>query len=64
MRYVPYKTDGQCTVAGILKKTYGKYPNYDTQNTIIMEYDKFLETLMPFVADVPNDFLIWIAANP
>jgi hypothetical protein len=36
-----------CTVAGILKSTYGKYQADDQSRTIIMEYDNLLEALLP-----------------
>ena len=43
-----------CTIAGFLNKTYGKYENIDIENTIIMEYGNFLPFLVPFLSNTSN----------
>lgn len=45
---------GKCTVAGILRESYGKYMKGDQENTIIMEYNTFLETIIQYV---PNELV-------
>lgn len=47
--YVSRIISTQCTVAGILGGTYGKYMNTDIDGTVIMEYENFLPFLEPFV---------------
>jgi hypothetical protein len=35
-----------CTVAGYFSSTYGKFPSDGLDETIIMEYDNFLQFLV------------------
>ena len=52
-------------MTGILKDAYGKYPSDDIDRTAIMEYDNFLEFLIPFNEQPhPTEFDTWIRSDP
>lgn len=55
---------GKCTVAGILGESYGKYMKEDQENTIIMEYNTFLETIIQYVPRELVAFEDWIKSDP
>lgn len=45
--------------------TYGKYTNYDTSNTIFMEYNNFLPFILPYLSVTNNtQFNNYIINNP
>lgn len=59
-----------CSVAGILGASYGKYINADIDGTVIMEYENFLPFLTDFKPDKYNplynytDFNNYLRNNP
>jgi hypothetical protein len=55
-----------CTVAGVFSSTYGKFPSDGLDDTIIMEYDNFLQFLVQYGNStvVPATFNSWVDANP
>ena len=54
-----------CKVVGFLKKTYGKYPNVDTESTVIMEYGTFIDyTVNHLNPKANNDFKDYLADRP
>jgi hypothetical protein len=50
---------------GILTESYGKYNSDDIDRTVIMEYDNFLEYLIPFNTNPapPDEFNTWILSD-
>ena len=54
-----------CTVTGQLSSTYGKYTSSYYEQTVIMEYDNFLEFILPYLLPkTPGTFNSWIIDNP
>jgi hypothetical protein len=43
----------QCRVKGFLSQTYGKFNEGGLESTVVMEYDNFLEFLIPFMSPTP-----------
>ena len=63
-KYITDVVVGKCTVAGILGESYGKYMKKDQENTIIMEYNTFLETIIQYVPKELADFEVWVKSDP
>ena len=51
----------QCRVKGFFSQSYGKFNEGGLASTVVMEYDNFLEFLIPFMNPTPpSDYINYI----
>ena len=55
----------QCRIKGFLEESYGKFNEDGLTWTIMMEYDNFLEFLVPFMDPAPPaEYVSYLQSNP
>lgn len=54
--------DGECTIVGSFDTTMGKFTTYQKDQTVIMEYDTFLDWSLDYLTPKPpQDFKVYVS---